>query len=61
MPLMKKYIVFGFFGYYPSGGMDDLRGDFDSLAEVREFMALGEYDYYHVVDRDTWERVVFAE
>jgi hypothetical protein len=33
---MKKYLVFAFWTYYPSGGMEDFIGDTDTLEEAKE-------------------------
>jgi hypothetical protein len=34
--IMKNYLAFYGMVYYPSGGMDDLLGDFDTLDEAIE-------------------------
>lgn len=31
---MKRFLVFGFDNYYPSGGIGDLQGEFDTLEEA---------------------------
>jgi hypothetical protein len=31
---MKRYLVFGFATYYPSGGMEDFLGSFDEQADA---------------------------
>ena len=51
----KKYIVFGFDQYYPLGGLEDIRGDFDTLEEAWEYDH--DWDYHYIVDRDTWQKV----
>ena len=33
--MRKRYILFTYDSYYPSGGLSDRAGDFDSLAEVK--------------------------
>lgn len=61
---MKKFIAFGFDDYYPSGGLEDIRGSFDTIEEA--IVSLGEPlcdfspalpDNAYVVDRDTWKKV----
>lgn len=54
--ITKKYVVFQFDKYYPGGVLDDITGNFDSLDEVREFIFKDKfkYDYYVIVDKDTW-------
>lgn len=60
---MKKYIVFAGHDHYPSGGMGDVRGSFDTLEECRvvtdKKSRFGHryYDWHHIVDRDTWEEL----
>lgn len=34
----KRYWLFAFMHYYPSGGMDDLEFTFDTLEEFEEYM-----------------------
>ena len=53
----KKYIVFGFDNYYPSGGLSDIVRSHDSIEEARAETKNGDYDSYEIVDRDTWEVV----
>ena len=54
--ITKKYVVFQFDGYYPSGGLDDIKGNFDFLDEVKDFILKDKFgwNYYVVVDKDTW-------
>lgn len=54
----KKYIVFGFDNYYPSGGLSDIVRSHDSIEEARAETKNGDYDSYEIVDRDTWEVVI---
>jgi hypothetical protein len=50
---LKRYLVFAFDEYYPDGGWNDFRGDFDTLdeaqAEERYQLSHGA-DLTHVVD-----------
>lgn len=46
---MKRYLVFGYSQYYPSGGATDAQGSADTLDEVRKITA-GAYDAYDVLD-----------
>ena len=48
---MKTYLVFKGYTYYPSGGMEDFVGDYETLEEAKK--ALGEIDEYewgHIYD-----------
>jgi hypothetical protein len=48
---MKRYLLFAFCQYYPTGGWNDLRGDYGTLKKAREMAAkLGGYDWYQIVD-----------
>lgn len=52
----KKYILFQYLAHEACGGLDDIRGSFDSLEEAKA-KADDFYDYNEIVDRDTWELV----
>jgi hypothetical protein len=52
---MKKYIVFGYDDYYPSGGMNDIIGQEDSLEKAIKIGQSKNYENIQIVDRDTWE------
>lgn len=45
--------------YYPSGGMSDCDGDFDTVKEIQEYIKTQEYkcDYYEVIDLETGEEI----
>lgn len=34
---MKRYLCFAFEEYYPEGGMNDFRKDFDDIEEAKEW------------------------
>jgi hypothetical protein len=59
--VMKRFVVFAFYWYYPSGGMGDLRGSVDSIEEAKALIlqmgGFGSCDEADVVDRDTWKAV----
>lgn len=55
---MKRYLVFGGLHYYPGGGGEDFRNDFDELEEAKlyatEFEVGREIMYWaHVWDSET--------
>ena len=54
---MKKFVLFQYSQYYPSGGMSDIEGSFDTLQEALDFIKVHWRDFNEVVDRDTWEIV----
>lgn len=53
----KRYILFGFYNYYPSGGMNDAIESFDEkeeiLNDVEQYNSFG-YDYYQIFDTETF-------
>ena len=53
----KKYILFQFETYYPSGGLGDITDSYDTLAEAQAAAEKSPQDYNEVVDRDSWEIV----
>lgn len=56
---MKRYLAFGNDCYYPAGGWDDFRGDFDNVTEAFEAAKRNneKYGWWHVIDRDTMNEV----
>lgn len=66
---MKKYVLFAFKNYYPSGGMGDFHGSFNSIDEAKKRfesqiwkpgkrgLDVFDWDQYQILDRDTWEIV----
>lgn len=54
---MKKFVLFQYEGYYPTGGLGDVTGSFDTLEEAKEAVTKKRKDTNEVVDRDTWEIV----
>ena len=34
--MRKRYILFTYYSYYPEGGLDDIYGRYDTLAEIEE-------------------------
>lgn len=48
---MKRYWMFAGDFYYPSGGMLDFKGSYDSLDEAKSEMKFA-VDWYHVFDTE---------
>lgn len=55
----KKYIVFYFEQYYPSGGLNDIVGSYETLQDAENSLNRGDITYgtHQIVERDTWEIV----
>jgi hypothetical protein len=53
---MKQYLVFVGAGYYPMGGWQDFRGDFDDLGAAKE-RAKDVAKTYHSHERAWWHVV----
>lgn len=51
----KRYILFGYLGYYPSGGMNDAMISFDTQEELINESSHFECDYYNVFDTKTFK------
>ena len=49
---MKRFLVFAYDDYYPSGGLADIRGEFDTLEELHEKLPefFENWEYVEVLD-----------
>ena len=56
----KKYILFGYGDCRKDGGVEDIRGSFDTHEEALDAESDGNYEISYVIDRDTWEEPVAA-
>lgn len=57
---MKRYWLFAYPDYYPSGGMGDCRGDFETIEEAMQYATDNELnclDNCDVIDSQTGEIV----
>lgn len=58
---MKRYLLFKIERYYPSGGMDDLVEDFDSIevakAVFNKSTDKGKYVFWYIYDLQTKEEI----
>ena len=52
---MKRYMLFAGDHYYPSGGMNDYRGDYDTLEMA--IRSTGRCDWWHVYDTKNQDTV----
>ena len=53
---MYRYLLFSYEGYYPSGGIGDLRISFNTIEEMEkeyERLPFGLYEYIEVFDTKT--------
>lgn len=52
----KRFLVFAYYNYYPSGGMNDFQKSFDTYEEAEEYIRLERHDHsfdrYDIVDLD---------
>lgn len=55
MPVLKRYLAFGYDTYYPGGGWSDLVGSYDTVGEAVEIVA--KWDLWEIVDLTTGEIV----
>lgn len=49
---MKRFLLFTYDDYYPSGARGDLYGDFDSLEEAIANLPDSDADYADILDMD---------
>ena len=55
---MKRYILFRFSNFYPSGGMNDVEGHYDTMEEALDYVNECKEDddwgeNYHILDTVT--------
>ncbi len=50
---MKAYLLFAGESYYPSGGIHDYLGSFDSEDKALATAELCDYDWWHIVSRES--------
>lgn len=55
---MKRYIVFSGDTYYPAGGWDDYRGEFDSAASAFDYAESLNDSWWQVIDTVIKQEVV---
>lgn len=57
---MKRYLLFAGNNYYPSGGMNDLAGDFDTIEEAVAFIGPrpGKVEDYEYTISFDWAEIV---
>lgn len=53
--MLKKYLLFAFDNFYPSGGWSDFQGDFETLEEALKMgkEAGRAFDRWEIVDSET--------
>lgn len=52
---LKRFFLFAGSGYYPVGGWEDFRGDFDTIDDARSVAKEkfgGSFEWWHIVDMD---------
>lgn len=54
---MKRYLLFAYDDYYPSGGWNDFKGSFDSVEEAKS--NIGSYECGEIVDSQTEKEVTY--
>ena len=55
---MKRFLVFAYDDYYPSGGLADIQSEFDTLAELHEKLPelIDLWDHVEILDLQEWRR-----
>lgn len=58
---MKRYLLFTWDTYYPGGGMNDLKGDFDTMKEINnKLKEIESYDELQIWDIQKNKEVDFG-
>jgi hypothetical protein len=52
---VKRFLAFAFDQYYPSGGLSDVHGEYDTLKEAVQAVESLPRDYWQVLDMQTGE------
>jgi len=47
------YMLFAGYDNYPCGGMRDFEGNFQTIADAVAQASAGEYEWWHVVEKDS--------
>jgi len=50
--VFHRFLVFGFYKYYPNGGMGDCTATFPTIQEVENYITNNEniFDYFNIFD-----------
>lgn len=54
--MLKRFLLFAGSNYYPAGGWQDFRGDFDTVEEAKDYLLYNpdtERNWWHVIDATT--------
>jgi hypothetical protein len=53
---MKRFIFFAYDSYYPSGGCDDIKADFDTLEEAMAYKPKYQPTHLEILDTQTYKK-----
>lgn len=56
---MKRYLLFGFYEYYPKGGLNDIEASFNDINELDLNELYCDYSYYQLLDLKNRQYVNF--
>ena len=58
-PTIRRYALFGYDDYYPSGGMNDLRGFYDNFSQIEYAIETRDSvcQYYQIVRTSDWKNL----
>lgn len=59
-PKLKRFLTFCGRNYYPSGGWDDFKGDFEELESAKSFLLEKDNDWAQIFDTET-QKIVWTE
>lgn len=55
--MLKKYLLFYGVDHEPAGGWNDFKGSFDSELEALRHCAGDNFEWIHIIDRETGDRI----
>jgi len=55
---MKRYLIFAYNNYYPSGGMQDFVSDIDNLLLLEDILKDIKEDLFHVYDTLEYKYII---
>lgn len=57
---MKRFVLFAGNDYYPQGGWDDMKGDFDTAEEAKQASFPPRDNWHQIVDLDSGKVIATA-
>jgi len=59
-PKLKRFLAFCGRNYYPNGGWDDFKGDFEEFESAKSFLLEKDNDWAQIFDTET-KKIIWTE